>query len=88
MDENTWERNGDQGQRWIKAEVNIPIGLTYQVTKSYLYFYMTENFLSSSKSAGVKLRQIQFLKRRGSNFLLSIFQILFSMKRRTSQRLK
>ena len=43
MDENTWERNGDQGQRWIKAEVNIPIGLTYQVKISYLCFYKTEN---------------------------------------------
>ena len=31
MDELTWERSGDQGRRWIKAEVNVPIGLSYQV---------------------------------------------------------
>ncbi|CAB3983523.1 A disintegrin and metallo ase with thrombospondin motifs 14 [Paramuricea clavata] len=31
MDEFTWERKGDQGQRWIKAEVNARIGLTYQI---------------------------------------------------------
>jgi hypothetical protein len=31
MDEFTWEREGNQGQRWIKAEVNVRIGLTYQV---------------------------------------------------------
>ena len=31
MDELTWERSRDQGRRWIKAEVNVPIGLSYQV---------------------------------------------------------
>ena len=33
MDELTWEKKGSQGKRWIRAEINIPIGLSYQVNK-------------------------------------------------------
>ncbi len=50
MDEYTWERKGDQGQRWIKAEVNIRIGLTYQVMKSYHMPALSQNCLLSQVS--------------------------------------